>query len=64
MDRMLLSFAISMSFFLQTTIDKTIVRIFTSMASKSAMQHVTIVSSATELVTIVVSCDVQKMTLI
>jgi hypothetical protein len=53
-----------MSFFLQTTIDKTIVRIFTSMASKSAMQHVTIVSSATELVTIVVSCDVQKMTLI
>jgi len=36
----------------------------TSMASKSAMQHVAIVSSATQLITIVVSCDVQKMTLI
>jgi hypothetical protein len=31
---------------------------------QSAMQHVAIVSSATQLVTIVVSCDVQKMTLI
>jgi hypothetical protein len=37
---------------------------FTSMASKSAMQHVTIVSNATQPLTIVISCDVQKMTLI
>lgn len=65
MDRVLLNFVSSMSsFFLQTTIDKTIVRMFTSMASKSAMQHVAIVSSAIQLVTIVVLCDVQKMTLI
>jgi hypothetical protein len=34
------------------------------MASKSAMQHVAIVWSATQLVIVVVSCDVQKMTLI
>jgi hypothetical protein len=65
MDRMLLSFVSFMfSFFLQTTIDKTIIRMFTSMVSKSAMQHVAIVSSATQPVTIVVSCDVQKITLI